>query len=110
MLATHIEVAAILRRAESQGDFATVLRSGDKERGSLLLLIASRGRHFSCMERILNLDGDYEWRVTGPAESAEPSEVASFLAQRARFDEDFWAIELDVADAERFTAETVAQA
>ena len=76
----------------------------------MLLIVSSRGRHFSCLERLLDLDGSYEWRSTGPSESAEPAEVASFLQKRARFDEDFWAIELDVADPERFTAETVAGA
>jgi hypothetical protein len=109
-LPTHIEVGAILRRAEANGDFATVLRRGDKERGALMLIIGSRGRHHACLERILDLDGNYEWRATGPSESAESGEVSAFLAKRARFDEDLWAIELDVADPERFTAETVADA
>jgi hypothetical protein len=109
-LPTHLEAGAILRRAESNGDFATVLRKGDKERGSLILVIGSRGRHFACLERILDLDGNYQWRRAGPPESAEAQEVSSFLAQRARFDEDSWLIELDVAAPERFTAETVAGA
>lgn len=109
-LPTHIEAGAIVRRAEANGDFATVLRKGDKERGSLILVIGSRGRHFACLERILDLDGNYEWRQAGPPESAESPEVSSFLAQRARFDEDLWVIELDVAAPERFTAETVAGA
>ena len=34
--------------------------------------------------------------------------VADFLAKRARFDTDFWAIELDIAAPERFIAETTA--
>jgi hypothetical protein len=33
-------------------------------------------------------------------------EIADFLARRARFDEDLWAIELDIAEPERFIAET----
>ena len=109
-LSTHIEVSGILRRVEQAGGFATVIRKGDKDRGSILLVIGSRGRHFACLERILDLDGNYEWRAAGPAESAESPEVSSFLAKRARFDEDLWLIELDVADPERFTAETVAEA
>jgi hypothetical protein len=109
-LPTHIEVGGILRRAEQGGGFGTVLRKGDDARGSLLLVIASRGGHHSCLERILDLDGGYQWRVTGPSDSAEPPEVSSFLAKRARFDADLWVIELDVADPERFTAETVAEA
>ena len=109
-LPTHIEVSGILRRAEQAGGFATVLRRGDRDGGSVLLVIGSRGRHHACLERILDLAGNYEWRRAGPSESAEPAEVSDFLAKRARFDEDSWAIELDVADPERFTAETVGQA
>ena len=33
-------------------------------------------------------------------------EIAEFLAKRARFDEDSWAVELDIAEPERFIAET----
>jgi hypothetical protein len=82
------------------------MKKGDEERGSLLLLVASRGVHVAALERVLNLDGSYCWERAGPAESASSMEIADFLARRARFDEDFWAIELDIADPERFIAET----
>ena len=58
------------------------------------------------LERVLNLDGTYQWAQVGPAESASSAETADFLARRARFDEDLWAIELDIAEPERFIAET----
>jgi hypothetical protein len=109
-LPTHVEVAAILRRAEADGDFATVIRKGDRERGSLLLLVGSRGRHYACLERVLELDRGYRWKRTGPSESADSAEVSDFLAKRARFDPDLWAIELDVALPERFIAETTGEA
>jgi len=83
-----------------------VLRKGDPDRGSLLLMIGSRGRHFACIERLLSLDGGYSWQRTGPSESASSVEVADFLARRARFDDDLWAVELDIAEPERFIAET----
>jgi hypothetical protein len=82
------------------------MRKGDEERGSLLLFVSSRGRHVACLERVLNLDGTYAWQRVGPAESASSTEIADFLARRARFDEDCCAIELDIADPERFIAET----
>jgi hypothetical protein len=91
---------------QADGGFATVIRRGDDERGSLLLLVSSRGRHMACLERVLKLDGSYGWQLVGPAESASSAEIADFLAKRARFDEDIWAIELDIADPERFIAET----
>ena len=104
-LSSGIEVAGLLRRVEASGDFAVVLRKGDADRGALLLLIASRGRHIACLERILSLDGDYIWRRTGPGEGIGSIEIRDFLEKRARFDEDSWAIELDIADPQRFIAE-----
>jgi hypothetical protein len=105
-LPAGIEVASILRRAAAAGDFATVMKKGDPDRGSLLLLVATRGRHIACLERMLGMDGTYRWEAVGPAESAGSLEIADFLARRARFDGDLWAIELDIADPERFIAET----
>ena len=107
-LPSALEATAILRRAEADGDFATVLKKGDSDRGSILLVVGSRGRHVACLERVLDAAGDYRWERTGPAESAGSTEIAEFVARRARFDEDCWAIELDIADAERFIAETTA--
>jgi hypothetical protein len=105
-LPAHVEVASIIRRAAVDGDFATILRKGDAERGSLLLQVTSRGRHFAILERVLNLDGAYLWHVVGPGDSASSQEVAGFVAKRARFDDDLWLIELDIAEPERFIAET----
>jgi hypothetical protein len=85
-----------------------VLRKGDPERGALMLVIGSRGRHVTCLERVLALDGTYSWRAAGPRESAGSLELGEFLAKRARFDEDSWVLELDIADADRFIAETTA--
>ena len=96
-----------MRRIEAEGGFATVMKKGDAERGSLLLFVSSRGVHRACLERVLTLDGVYRWERVGPAESASSAEIADFLARRARFDEDLWAIELDIVDAERFVAETM---
>ena len=105
-LPAHLEAASILRRAEAAGGFGAVLRKGDPDRGALLLVISSRGQHFACLERMLSLDGRYAWQPVGPAESAGSSDVAEFLARRARFDEDSWVLELDIAAPERFIAET----
>jgi hypothetical protein len=96
----------MLRRAEAAGGFGTVLHKGDPDRGSVLLLISSRGRHLACLERMLSPAGTYGWQRTGPDESAGSMEIADFLARRARFDEDYWALELDIAEPERFIAET----
>jgi hypothetical protein len=105
-LPSGIEASAIIRRAQAQGGFATVLHKGDADRGALLLVVSSRGRHVACVERQLGMDGRDRWNVVGPAESESSAELAAFLARRTRFDADLWLIELDIAQPERFIAET----
>lgn len=105
-LPASVEAAGLVRRAESSGDFAAIIKRGDPDRGALLLVVASRGRHVACLERMLALDGGYQWHRVGPSESAGSGEISDFLAKRTRFDADFWAIELDIAEPERFIAET----
>jgi hypothetical protein len=82
------------------------MKKGDPDRGSVLLFVSSRGVHVAALERVLDLDGSYRWQRAGPVESTGSAEIADFLARRARFDEDLWAVELDIADPERFIAET----
>ena len=105
-LPAAVEAAALIRRAVASGDFATILKKGDPDRGALLLVVSSRGRHVACLERTLTLDGAYRWQSVGPGESSGSDEIRDFLAKRVRFDADSWAIELDIAEAERFIAET----
>ena len=107
-LAASLEATALIRRVQSQGDFATLIKKGDADRGALLLVIRSRDRHVGCLERLLAVDGGYRGQGAGPAESAEEQELSEFLQRRARFDEDLWIIELDIAQPERFIAETTA--
>ena len=107
-LPAKLEITGLARRIEAEGGFATILNRGDPDGGALLLLVTSRGRHWAGLERILGIGGSYEWRVTGPGESATSEEVAAFLAKRVQFDPDLWAMELDIVDPERFIAETTA--
>jgi len=101
-----VEAAALIRRAEAEGGFGAVLRKGDPERGSLLIVIRGRGLYVACLERNIASDCRYGWTPTGPSDSDSEAELAEFLARRVRFDEDLWLIELDIAQPERFIAET----
>ena len=107
-LNASLEANGLIRRAEAEGGFGTVLRKGDSERGALLLVIRSRERHVACLERMLAADGSYRWTQAGPAESGADADLAEFLKKRVQFDEDLWLIELDIAQPERFIAETTA--
>ena len=105
-LPAGLDVAALRRRIESQGGFATVLAKGDEDRGAILLIVSEKGRHFCCLERMLDVDKGYVWQKSGPPPDSKMAEISDFLTKRRESDPDMWAIELDIADGERFVAET----
>jgi hypothetical protein len=107
-LPAHLEAAALLRRAEADGGFGAILKRGDADRGSLILLIARRGEHQACLERTLGPAGNYGWERVGPTAGADSAALAEWSQKRARFDEDLWLIELDIPQPERFIDETTA--
>ena len=108
-LPSALEATALMRRVQAEGGFATLIHKGDAERGAILLLVRSRDRHVACLERVLAMDGAYRWQAAGPADSASAAELAEFVEKRTRFDADMWVIELDIAQPERFIAETTAR-
>ncbi len=101
-LAAGVEASALLARARDLGGFGTVLRRGDAERGSLMLVIAERGTTRFLLQRLLQRDGRYEWESR---ESADGESLDGHLAKARNRDPDLWLIELDVPSAERFIAE-----
>ena len=105
-LSASVEATGLIRRIESAGDFATVLHKGDAERGALLIVVRSRGEYVACLERALTLDGEYRWTKAGPEAGDSGEKLGQFLSRRTDFDPDSWLIELDVAQPERFIAET----
>lgn len=109
-LTASVEAASLVRRATSSGDFAAVLRKGDPERGSLIIIVRSRGQYVATLERLLGTDGAYRWERSGPAKSESEPELAEFLEKRICVDPDLWLVELDIAQAERFIAETTGAA
>jgi hypothetical protein len=104
-LSASIEVSGLIRKAEAAGDFGAILHKGDADSGSLLIVIRKRGQFVACLERALGFDG-YKWGPAGPGAEAPEKEVSQFLARRTGFDPDLWLIELDIAQPERFIAET----
>lgn len=102
-----MEAAGLIRRAQAEGGFGTVIKKGDPDRGAILLVIRGRDGHVACLERMLDLpSGGYRWTEAGPGAGESEQNLAEFLTKRSRFDEDLWLIELDIAQPERFIAET----
>jgi hypothetical protein len=103
-IASSVLVSALLRRAEAQGGFGTVLAKGDSTSGSVAIILLEKGANPRLFERLLQADGHYSWDESTPVDESREA-LGRFLDRRRRFDPDLWIIELDIASAERFAAE-----
>lgn len=100
-------VSALVRRVNHEGGSAAVLAKGDPTAGAILLLTMERGANPRFFERGLGPGGKSGLLASGPASFASDDEVSAYWQRRRRQDSDLWVVELDIADAERFAAETM---
>ncbi len=105
-LAAGVLASALIRRVNAAGGNAVVVARGDPTAGAVLLICAERGIVTTLRERVLGVEGCYAWQAVGPADLKAHDTVAHYVERRRSRDPDLWVIELDIADAERFAAET----
>lgn len=101
-------VNALIRRVNQAGGFASVLARGEDMGGMILVQAIEKGRHTGFFERLTNLDGIVSLERCGPPMDSDSLTITDYLDRRRSRDPDLWIIELDVPDAERFAAETIA--
>ncbi len=101
-LPTHLEVNALIRRVGAEGGFATVLARGERDAGTLLIVLLGRNRDSRAYERMPQLDGSRAWSLSRVEDPADPFAFADYLDRRKAQDPDIWIVELDVRDGERF--------
>lgn len=92
----------MIRAVQASGGFATVLQSGDRDSGVILVVTCEKGRDSVLYERVPDLETGRRWVITRRSESEELSEFNDFLQLRRKSDPDCWVIELDIANAARF--------
>lgn len=104
-LASGALVNALVRRVNAQGGFATVLAKGDATAGAVLVIAQDRGQDARAYERGIGASGTTELIAVGPEGDAQA--VTDYWMKRRRSDPDLWVVEVDIAAAERFAAETI---
>jgi hypothetical protein len=100
-LPAHLEVAGLIRRVQAQGGFAAVLKRGDEDGGSILLVLTENGTNTRLFERMPQLDGSRKWLLTRTQDTDNPREFTEYLNRRGNQDRDLWIVELDIAEGER---------
>lgn len=102
-----VMASALVRRVNQEGGSAVMLAKGDATAGGILLLTYERGRNPRFFERGVGPTGEPALLPSGPAELADDNAVSDYWQRRRSRDSDLWVIELDIAAAERFAAETM---
>jgi len=100
-LPAHLEVDALMRRAQADGGFACVLHKGESDAGSLLIVLMEKGTNGRLYERMPQVDGKRTWTCTRSQSVENRDEFDQYLDRRARQDPDVWIIELDIVHGER---------
>jgi hypothetical protein len=106
-LTSAVLVSALVRRVNQAGGSAMVLARGDTTAGAILVLALERGADPRFFERGLGPDGMPALLPSGPAALADEAAACAYWQRRRERDADLWVIELDIAGAERFAAETL---
>jgi hypothetical protein len=106
-LASAVLVGAMLRRVNDAGGFGAVLAKGESQGGAILILTAERGGNACFFEPGIGPDGRMGLIRSGPGEPVNGADLTDYWQRRRRSDPDLWVIELDIAGAERFAAETI---
>lgn len=104
-LPAHLEIGALIRLAESQSGTGMVLSKGERDAGTILLVIMCRGQDAELYERMPQLDGSRTFVCTKSQDSEKPFEFSEYLNRRSQQDPDIWVLEVDVDAKERFIAE-----
>lgn len=102
-----VMVSALVRRVNAEGGSAMVLAKGDATAGGILLLLLEKGGNPRFAERGLGPDGEPALLPSGPAMLEDDEATTDYWNRRRKGDSDLWVIELDIAQAERFAAETM---
>ncbi len=106
LLSTDLWVSAFIRRAESGGAFAVVVRKGDLRAGAVLLKVLNRtdgtARLYS---EAVRMDGEAVWMQ--PAGSQDEPDLDRYIERAVRIDPDVWVVEVEDREGRHFLQERV---
>jgi hypothetical protein len=106
LLSTDIWVAALIRRAEQGGAFATVLRKGDARAGAVIVKLVNRRAGTSrLLAEATRGDGERVWMR--PLLSSQEPDLEAYIERTARIDPDLWVVEIDDNRGRHFLVERV---
>jgi hypothetical protein len=99
-------VAALIRRAEQAGAYATVARKGDTRAGAVLVkAIDRRAGTARLYAEAFGRDGERLWME--PVPSTDEAALDAYVSRAARIDPDLWLVEIEDLQGRHFLTEAV---
>lgn len=90
-----------MRLTQAEGGFAAVLAKGEREAGTILLVMTEKGMNPRIYERMPQVDGTRGWHRSKVQDNENKGEFQQYLDRRKDQDPDLWIVELDIANGER---------
>ena len=105
-LPAHLEVSGLMRRVATAGGFAAVIARGERDAGTILLVLRDSHTNPRLFERMPQPDGTRAWTLNRTQDSEKKQEFEDYLTRRSQQDNDLWIVELDVPNPERFIGDS----
>ena len=96
--------SALIRRAESGGAFAAVVKRGDKDAGACLVKVRHLDGNAALYRPIRNMKGERVWLPKGPETEAE---IDIYINSRVDDDPDLWVVEIEDRKGRHFLTEPI---
>ncbi|WP_295208284.1 DUF1491 family protein [uncultured Brevundimonas sp.] len=106
LLSSDLWVSALIRRAQIEGAYATVVKTGDARAGSVIVKAYDTStRTARLFTEAFGTDGDRLW--IQPVTSDSESELDAYIARQRGYDPDMWVVEIEDRQGRHFITETV---
>lgn len=106
LLSSDLWVSALIRRAQIEGAYATVVKKGDDRAGSVIVkAYDTTTRTARLFTEAFGTDGDRLW--IQPVTSDSETELDAYIARQRGYDPDLWVVEIEDRQGRHFITETV---
>ena len=105
-LKTSVWAPALVRRAESGGAYATIVRKGDPDAGAALIKVRLLDGRAVLYWPMRDMSGERTWLPKGPLVEAE---IDQLITKRLGTDPDLWVVEVEDRDGRHFLTEDIAE-
>ena len=106
LLSSDLWVSALIRRAEIEGAYATVVKKGDDRAGSVIVKAYDTStRTAKLYTEAFGTDGERLW--IQPVTSDSESELDAYITRQRGYDPDLWVVEIEDKQGRHFITEKV---